>query len=65
MVPDNKYVIHDINDKHKCNLLIGIIENTKRVKNKNSHYSTILNVCMNTFKGIPEYNKLRIILYGG
>ena len=46
--------IHDNKVKNiaECNLLHDIINNPKRAKNINSHYSPILHGCMNTRKGI-------------
>ena len=45
--------IHDkeVNKISECNLLHDIINPPKRAKNLYSHYSPILNVCMNTRKG--------------
>ena len=49
--------IHDkeVNKISEFNLLNGIINPTKCNKNINSHYSTILHVCINNRKGIEKF----------
>ena len=56
--------IHDkeVNKISECNLLHDIINPPKRAKNLNSHYSPILNVCMNTRKGRSRFKNFQIIL---
>ena len=48
------------NDKsltHECNLLSNILNPMKRTKSKNSHYSPILQGCMNTLSGKEKFRK--------
>ena len=54
---------NEVKNIEECNLLQGIINPPKRVKNINSHYSPILNGCMNTRKGRPKFKNFRIQLY--
>ena len=49
----------------ECNLLHDIINTPKRAKILNSHYSPILDGCINTGKGIVKFNNFQIILDSG
>ena len=49
---------------HKCNILTNILNPTKRAKTK-SHYSLILQGCMNTRSGRALFRNLRILLDSG
>ena len=54
MVPIKMY---DKNDGNK--------EAIKCAKNKNSHYCTIINRCMDTRRGREKFNNLQILLDSG
>ena len=56
------------NDKsitHECNVLSNLLNNMKHVKSKNSHYSPILQGCMNTCSGEAKLRNFRILLDRG
>ena len=53
------------NNKAECNLLHDMLNPSKRTKNINSHYSVILNGCMNTCKGKEKFKNVRILLDSG
>ena len=52
--------IHDNKIKYmaRCNLLHGITNPSKRIKNINSHYYPILHGCMNTRRDKVKFNYL-------
>ena len=45
----------EVKNIYEFNLLHDIINPPKRTKNLNSHYSTIIHVCMNTRKGKVKF----------
>ena len=67
MIENRDKLIHihnnAVNNIAECNLLHGIINPHKLVKNINSHYSPILHGCMNARKGRAKFKNFRIILY--
>ena len=52
---------NEVKNIAKCNLLHGIINPPKLAKKSNSHYSPILNVCMNTRKGKEKFTNFCIL----
>ena len=54
-----------INNRHKCIVIPNILCPTKHAKTKNSHYSPILQECMNNCSGISKFRNFRIILDRG
>ena len=46
---------NELKNIDECNLLHDIINPPKRAKNINSHYSPILNECINTRKGRAKF----------
>ena len=56
---------NEVKNIAKCNLLHNIINAPKRAKSLNSHYSTILNGCMNTRKSKARFNNFHILLDSG
>ena len=59
--------IHDkeVKDIAERSLLHDIINPTKRAKNINIHYYTILHLCMNTRKGRARFKNFRIFVDSG
>ena len=57
--------IHDkeVNKIAECNLLHDIINPPKRAKILNSHYSPILQGCMNIQKGKAKFKNFLILFY--
>ena len=55
----------EVNKIAESNLLHDIINPPKCAKNINSHYSPILNGCMNTRKCKAKFKSFRILLDGG
>ena len=53
---------NEVNKISECNLLHDILNPSKRTKNLNSHYSTILHGWINTHKGRAEFKNFRILL---
>ena len=51
-----------VNRIDEFNLIHDILKPYKHNKNLNSHYSPILHVRMNTWKGTPKFKKFRILL---
>ena len=56
---------NEVKNIDEWNLLHDIINNLKRTKKLNSHYSPILHGCMNTRKGKAKFKKFRILLDNG
>ena len=55
--------IHDkeVNKKAECSLLHDIINPSRQTQKLNIHYSSILQICMNTRKGKEKFKKCRIL----
>ena len=54
-----------VNKIYECNLLHDILNPPKHTKLLNSHYSPILNGCMNTRKGRAKFKNFQILLDSG
>ena len=54
--------IKDKSIKHKCNVLSNILSPKKRAKYTTSHYSLILQGCMNTRSGKGNCGNFKIVL---
>ena len=48
--------------KHECKVLSYLLNPVKDAKNKNSHYSQILQGCMNTCSGREKFSNFRILM---
>ena len=55
----------EVNHIFECNSLYDIINPPKHTKILNSHYSPIINGCMNTIRGKEKFKKFRIIFDSG
>ena len=55
---------NEVKNISECNLLHDMINSPKRAK-KNSHYSPILHVCMNTIKGKVKFINFLTLLDSG
>ena len=53
---------NEVNKISECNLLHDILNPSKRTKNLNSHYSTILHGCINTQKVRAKFKNFCILL---
>ena len=53
---------NEVNKITKWNLLHDVLNPYKHTKNKNSHYSPIIHVCMNTGKGRDKFKTFWILL---
>ena len=51
--------------KRECNVLSYFLNITKRARTKNSHYSPIIQGCMNTRSGRAKFKNFQIILDNG
>ena len=56
---------NEVNNISECNLLHEIINPPKRTKKLNSHYSPILQGCMNNRGGKAKFKNFQIILDSG
>ena len=56
---------HKINKRAECNLLYDILNTPKRTKSLYSHYSTILQGCINTRKGKLKFKNFWVPLDSG
>ena len=52
-------------NKRECNVLSTFINPTTCAKSKTSHYSPILQGCMNTCSGREKFKNFRILLDSG
>ena len=50
---------------HECNILHNIVNTMKHAKSKDSHYSLILQGCMNTRSGRAKFRKIIILFDSG
>ena len=53
----------EVNTISECNLLYDIINPSEITKYINTHYSPILHVCINTWKGKAKFKDFRILLH--
>ena len=51
---------HEINNIAEYNLIHDMLNYSKRIKNNNSHYYHILNVCMDICRGKKNYKEFQI-----
>ena len=57
--------LNKVDKLYECNLIHDIPNPPKHTKNLNSHYSPILQVCMNARTGKTKFKNFRDLLYSG